>query len=88
MRGGARRTQGAAVVAVIALFAATSCSSSSGKSNAGNAAGTTSSTGASSSTGAPSGGGKTITVGVIADITGLAASSSKTAIQGINAGVI
>ena len=86
---GARRTKGAIAVAVTLAIAAAGCSSSSGKSNAGPPA-TGGSTGASGSA-APSGGsggGKTITVGVIADVTGLAASSSKTAVKGIDAGVI
>ena len=80
----ARRTKGAIVVFTAALVAAAGCSSSSGKNNGGGTIGTGSS--------APGGGGsvatKTITVGVLADVTGLAASSSKTSIQGINAGVI
>ena len=86
----AGRTRGAALVAVLAMVGAVgavSCSSSSGKATTGSPAG---SSGANSPSagGGGGGGGKTITVGVIADITGLAASSSKSAIQGINAGVI
>jgi ABC-type branched-subunit amino acid transport system substrate-binding protein len=86
VRGVARRTRGAALVAVIALLAAAACGSSSGKSKAGGDGEPTGSTAASASPGGSSG--KTITVGVIADVTGLAASSSKTALQGIKAGVI
>jgi ABC-type branched-subunit amino acid transport system substrate-binding protein len=74
----------------MALLTAAACSSGSGsgKSKTGSDAGTTTSTGPSTSGGGGGGGGKTITVGVIADVTGLAASSSKTAIQGIDAGVV
>jgi ABC-type branched-subunit amino acid transport system substrate-binding protein len=68
-------------VAAALLIAVAGCSSSSGKSNGGPTNPAANVTSASSF-------GKTITVGVLADITGLAASSSKTAIQGINAGVV
>ncbi len=88
-RGRARRVRGGAVVIVLSLVAA-GCSSGSGKSNAG-VEGSPTEPGASApgaAGGSGGGAGKTITVGVIADVTGLAASSSKTALQGINAGVI
>jgi branched-chain amino acid transport system substrate-binding protein len=86
VRGVARRTRGGALVAVTALLAVAACGSSSGKTKASGDGEATGSTAASAPTGGSSG--KTITVGVIADVTGLAASSSKTALQGIKAGVI
>ena len=78
-----RRSSGAIVMA--ALVAAAGCSSSASKSN-GNATGSPGSTGTSA--GPSSGGGKTVTVGVLTDETGLAASSSKTSIEGVKAGVV
>jgi ABC-type branched-subunit amino acid transport system substrate-binding protein len=79
----AGRTQAAIAVVAAVLITAVGCSSSSGKSSGGGPAGT-----GTTASGGAGGGTKTITVGVLADVTGLAASSSKTSIGGINAGVI
>jgi ABC-type branched-subunit amino acid transport system substrate-binding protein len=87
------------VVGAVVLVVAAGCSSSSkpaGTSSAGSASGGTTSggttSGATSSGGATgagggSGGGKTITVGVLADLTGPAAGNSNTFIQGVKAGI-
>jgi ABC-type branched-subunit amino acid transport system substrate-binding protein len=76
----------AAVVAAAALtVTAVGCGSSGGGANSGGG-------GASSGTGgggaASKGGGKTVTVGLLTDVTGLAASESKTSVDGVKAGVI
>ena len=87
---GAGRMKGGIAVAVTLAIAAAGCSSSSGKSTTGSppASGSAGGSVAPSGGASAAGGGKTITVGVIADVTGLAASSSKTAVKGIDAGVI
>jgi ABC-type branched-subunit amino acid transport system substrate-binding protein len=77
------------VVTAAALLAVAACGSSSkGGSSTPSGAATTSSGGGSSS--APSGGGsnKTVTVGVLADFTGPAASGNKTVTDGIKAGAV
>jgi ABC-type branched-subunit amino acid transport system substrate-binding protein len=81
-QGSARATKGAFAVASAVLIIVAGCGSSSGKSNGGGP------TGPGTSPAGGGGGNKTITVGVLADLTGLAASSSKTSIQGVNAGVV
>ncbi len=76
----------AVVFTAVALIAAAGCSSSSG---GGGGTTTGSSTGASSSAGGGGGGGgKTVTVGLLTDITGPAASGNKTSPMGVKAGAV
>jgi ABC-type branched-subunit amino acid transport system substrate-binding protein len=72
----------AAVGVCLALTATVACSSS--KKSSGTAPSGTS----SSASAAGSGGSKTITIGVITDVTGLGAASNKSTLQGISAGVV
>ena len=65
-------------VAVGAMLVAGACSSS--KSNSGS--------GGTGTTGSSGGGGKTITIGVLSDLSGPAASGNKTYINGIKAGIL
>jgi len=69
----------ATVAAAVLLTLGAGCSSS--KSS------TSSSSGVSGSAAGSGSGGKSITVGVLTDVTGLAASANKTSIQGVQAGV-
>jgi ABC-type branched-subunit amino acid transport system substrate-binding protein len=74
--------KGLVAVAAIAMVAA-ACSSSS-KSTSGSAGGTTGSAGSTGSTG---GNGKTLTVGVLTDLTGLGSTSAHTLPEGVKVGV-
>jgi ABC-type branched-subunit amino acid transport system substrate-binding protein len=69
----------ATVAAAALLVLGAGCSSSKSSTSAGSTA--------SGSAAGSSGGGKSITVGVLTDVTGLAASGNKTSIQGVQAGV-
>ncbi len=75
------------VVAVITLLIAAACSSSSKP--AATSSGTNTATGSSTNaaTGSSSSSAKTITVGVLADLTGPAAGNSNTFLQGVKAGI-
>jgi branched-chain amino acid transport system substrate-binding protein len=83
MRGNTRRLM-AAVAAMAIIVAA--CSSSSKSSSSGGQ--TSSSTSAGQTNSSPSGGHETVTVGVITDVTGPAASGNKSSVQGVRAGVV
>ncbi len=74
----------ALVVTTTALLAVAACGSSSGGGSS-PSGGPTGSAGASGGTG---GGGKTITVGLLTDVTGPAASGNKTSVDGVKAGVV
>ena len=73
------------VVTAAALIAAAGCSSSSGKSGTG---GNTSPTGAPSGSASSAGKAINVTVGVLTDLTGPAASGNKTTEGGVKAGVV
>ncbi len=78
-----KRTRAVVAAAVAGLVTVAGCSSS-GSGNASDTAG-----GGSSSGGSSSGGSKqTITVGLLTDVTGPAASGNKTSIEGVKAGVV
>jgi ABC-type branched-subunit amino acid transport system substrate-binding protein len=77
-----------AAVAGIALLAAACSSSKKSSSAVASSASSGSSSSASSSAASGSGRSKTITIGVITDVTGLGASGNKTTPLGINAGVV
>src|SRR4051812_19601666 len=76
------RTSKAVVTTVAALLVAAGCSSSGG--GGGNTASTPAGGGSSTAAGPP----KTVTIGVLQDSTGPAASGNKTAIDGVKAGVV
>ena len=75
----------AVVATAVALIAVAGCSSSSSKSNAG---GSTNSTAAPSSSASSAGKPIDVTVGVLTDLTGPAASGNKTTGDGVKAGVV
>jgi ABC-type branched-subunit amino acid transport system substrate-binding protein len=77
-------------IVVAALVVVAGCSSGSGGSSPAGTTGTSGAGGTSGSggTGGTGGSGKTITVGLLTDVTGLAASSSKSSIEGVKAGQI
>jgi ABC-type branched-subunit amino acid transport system substrate-binding protein len=72
------------VVAAAVLLAAAACSSSK---SSGSATSPTSGGGSSQTSGGGSGGGKTYTIGLLTDVTGPGASSSKSSVQGVQAGI-
>lgn len=76
-RGAATRQKRLLAVAAVIALGAVSC----GTSNSGG--GTPGASGASAASGAPN---KTFTVGVLTDLTGLAASSARTSVDGVKAG--
>jgi ABC-type branched-subunit amino acid transport system substrate-binding protein len=81
----ARSKEKAVVVTAAVLIAVVGCSSSSTKSGAG---GSTSSTGAPSSSASSAGKPINVTVGVLTDLTGPAASGNKTTEGGVKAGLV
>jgi ABC-type branched-subunit amino acid transport system substrate-binding protein len=87
MTNSRKRTASVGVVAVAALIAVAACSSSGSGGGGGGATGA--STGPSGTTGsAGGGGGKTVTIGLLTDVTGLAASGNKTSVDGVKAGAV